>query len=47
MESAGRGSPGSVPCALVVRVKRFQVREQTRDLNNVLRGFSKLIVSVE
>jgi cytochrome P450 len=34
-------------CALATRVKRFQVQQEARNLNNVLRGFSKLIVSVE
>jgi hypothetical protein len=29
------------------RVKRFHLREETRNLDNVLRGFSNLIVSVE
>jgi cytochrome P450 len=34
-------------CALAGRVKRFHIQQETRNLNNVLRGFSKLIVSVE
>ena len=34
-------------CALAARVKRLHIRQETRNLNNVLRGFSKLIVSVE
>ena len=33
--------------ALAARVKRFHIEEETRSLNNVLRGFTKLIVSVE
>jgi cytochrome P450 len=33
--------------ALARRVKRFRVEEEERILNNVLRGFSKLIVAVE
>jgi cytochrome P450 len=33
--------------ALARRVKRFHIEEEGRALNNVLRGFSKLIVSVE
>jgi cytochrome P450 len=33
--------------ALVTRVKRFHIEEEVRNVNNVLRGFSKLIVSVE
>ena len=33
--------------ALTTRVKRFHIEEEVRSLNNVLRGFSKLIVSVE
>jgi cytochrome P450 len=32
--------------ALATRVRRFQVEEEVRNLNNVLRGFRKLIVSV-
>jgi cytochrome P450 len=32
---------------LVRRVKRFRIAEEERMLNNVLRGFSKLIVTVE
>jgi cytochrome P450 len=32
--------------ALATRVKRFQVEEEIRNLNNVLRGFKKLIISV-
>ena len=34
-------------CALAARVKRFRIQQETRNLNNVLRGFSKLMVSVE
>jgi cytochrome P450 len=34
-------------CALAARVKRFHIQQETRNLNNVLRGFGKLIVSVE
>jgi cytochrome P450 len=34
-------------CALAARVKRFHIRQETRNPNNVLRGLSKLIVSVE
>jgi hypothetical protein len=34
-------------CALATSVKRFQIRQQARTLNNVLRGFGKLTVSVE
>ena len=33
--------------ALARRVKRFHVEKEERMLNNVLRGFSKLIVTVE
>jgi cytochrome P450 len=33
--------------ALVTKVRRFHIEEEVRSLNNVLRGFSKLIVSVE
>jgi cytochrome P450 len=33
--------------ALLRRVKRFRIAEEERMLNNVLRGFSKLIVTVE
>jgi cytochrome P450 len=33
--------------ALATRVKRFHIEEEVRNINNVLRGFSKLIVSVE
>jgi cytochrome P450 len=33
--------------ALATRVKRFHIQQEVRNLNNVLRGFSKLIVSVE
>ena len=33
--------------ALARKVKRFQVEAEERALNNVLRGFSKLIVTVE
>jgi len=34
-------------CALAARVERFHIQQETRSLNNVLRGFSKLMVSVE
>jgi cytochrome P450 len=34
-------------CALAKRVTRFHIEQETRNLNNVLRGFSKLVVSVE
>jgi cytochrome P450 len=34
-------------CALATRVKQFRIQQETRNLNNVLRGFSKLMVSVE
>jgi cytochrome P450 len=34
-------------CALAARVERFHIQQETRNLNNVLRGFSKLMVSVE
>src|SRR5215510_2874017 len=34
-------------CALATRVNRFHVQQEARNLNNVLRGFGKLIVSVE
>jgi cytochrome P450 len=34
-------------CALTTRVKRFHIQQEARNLNNVLRGFSRLIVSVE
>jgi cytochrome P450 len=34
-------------CALATRVKQFHIQQEVRNLNNVLRGFSKLIVSVE
>jgi cytochrome P450 len=33
--------------ALAKRVRRFDIEEQVRGLNNILRGFIKLIVSVE
>jgi cytochrome P450 len=33
--------------ALATRVKRFHIKEEVRDINNVLRGFRKLIVSIE
>jgi cytochrome P450 len=33
--------------ALARKVKRFQIEAEERALNNVLRGFSKLIVTVE
>jgi cytochrome P450 len=33
--------------ALATKVKRFHIHEEARNLNNVLRGFSKLIVAVE
>jgi len=33
--------------ALARRVKRFHIEAEERVLNNVLRGFSKLIVTVE
>jgi cytochrome P450 len=33
--------------ALAARVRRFRVEEEIRNVNNVLRGFRKLIVSVE
>ena len=33
--------------ALARNVKRFQIEAEERALNNVLRGFSKLIVTVE
>lgn len=33
--------------ALAARVKRFHVEEELRNVNNTLRGFKKLIVSVE
>jgi cytochrome P450 len=32
--------------ALAKRVRRFHIREQTRKLNNVLRGFGRLLISV-
>jgi len=32
--------------ALATRVKRFNIVVEVRGLNNILRGFSKLIVSV-
>ena len=34
-------------CALAKRVTRFRIEQETRNLNNVLRGFSRLVVSVE
>jgi cytochrome P450 len=34
-------------CALATRVNRFHVQQETRMVNNVLRGFGKLIVSVD
>ena len=34
-------------CALAKRVTRFHIEREMRNLNNVLRGFSRLIVSVE
>jgi hypothetical protein len=33
--------------ALTRRVKRFHIEAEERVLNNVVRGFSKLIVTVE
>jgi cytochrome P450 len=33
--------------ALARRVKRFRIAEEERMLNNVLRGFGKLIVTIE
>jgi len=33
--------------ALAARVSRFHIEEEVRGVNNVLRGFSKLVVSVE
>ena len=33
--------------ALATRAKRFRIESETRAINNILRGFSKLIVSVE
>jgi hypothetical protein len=33
--------------ALTMRVRRFHFEEEMRNLNNVLRGFNKLIVSIE
>jgi cytochrome P450 len=33
--------------ALARKVKRFQIEAEERALNNVLRGFSKLIITVE
>jgi cytochrome P450 len=33
--------------ALARRVQRFHIEEQERLLNNILHGFSKLIVTVE
>jgi cytochrome P450 len=34
-------------CALATRVRRFHIEEEVRSVHNVLRGFSKLIISVE
>jgi len=33
--------------ALAARVKRFHIEQEVRGMNNVLRGFSRLLVSVE
>jgi hypothetical protein len=33
--------------ALATRVRRFHIEEEVRNVHNVLRGFSKLLVSVE
>jgi hypothetical protein len=33
--------------ALATRVKRFHIEEETRNVNNTLRGFKKLTVAVE
>lgn len=33
--------------ALATRVKRFHIQQAARNLNNVLRGFRKLVVAVE
>jgi cytochrome P450 len=33
--------------ALARKITRFHIEEEERALNNVLRGFSKLIVAVE
>jgi len=33
--------------ALARRVKRFHIEKEERVLNNILRGFGKLIVTVE
>ena len=33
--------------ALARRVKRFRIEKEERVLNNVLRGFSRLIIAVE
>jgi hypothetical protein len=30
-----------------MRAKRFHIEEEARSVNNVLRGFSKLLISVE
>jgi hypothetical protein len=38
---------GNLLGALTVRVKRFHIEEQVHNVHNVLRGFAKLIVSVE
>ena len=33
--------------ALAARVKRFRIREERRNVNNILRGFDRLVVGVE
>jgi cytochrome P450 len=33
--------------ALATRVKRFHIEQEIRNVNNTLRGFKKLIVTVE
>jgi hypothetical protein len=33
--------------ALATRVRRFHIEEEVRSVNNLLRGFSRLLVSVE
>ena len=33
--------------ALAERVRRFHIKEEVRSVHNVLRGFTKLVVSVE
>jgi len=33
--------------ALATRVERFHIEHEVRNVNNTLRGFKKLIVSVE